>query len=447
MNADRNHPDGDRERDGTLGRRTFMQAAGTAAAGSAALSGSAGATNHGNKTSGHDSSAMLQDGDGSFAVGGRHVVGADGYDTIQAAWNAADGGDVVYVHCSYDAEAAGESFPIELDFRDKEVLLRGGHPSGSVIDASHTNEIVLDVVGKGVADYRNNPLVQQLKIVGGGVGMRVRAAPYAAFQDLVFWQTGSHGIQMIGHQENGINHGSFGTTFSNCMVWNCGGDGFRLSTRAQPHSTTFYGCHSLLNGGAGVRLRGSAVRWSGGTIQNNAGVAVDARSGNSQRVEGTYFEGNNTADERPIEVYVDDSTTGFALDGAYFQGGFFRDFANDRDVGRRAVVVAGASHADVRNCTFRNYDESFLYAIGASDVDVHLGSHCGLDDTTLVEHSGCTRIRSDGTALPADLSGGAHPGQFVGDAALHDGSGDAPWGLANWNGNEWVSVVDGSVIR
>jgi hypothetical protein len=416
-----------------------MRAAGAAVAGTGVLGGQAAASPPGQqKTSG----SLLDDKDG-FVVGGRHVVGEGGYTTIQSAWDAAADGDVVVVHSSYDAQAAGEQFPITLDNREKQVLLTGGHPSGSVVDARHApTQNVLEVIGNGYADYRNNPLVQNLKIVGGAVGMRVRAAPYASFDNLVFWMTGSHGI-LVGRS---TESGTWGVTFNNCVAWNCGGDGFRLDTRADPHSTTFYGCHSLLNGDAGVRLRGYATRWHGGTIQNNGGYGVDARSGCSQLVDGTYFEGNNTTGGSPIEVYVDDSAPGFTLHGSYFQGGFFRDFENGRDKGYWAVVVGGASHTDVRNCSFRNYTESFLYVRDATDADVHLGSHCPLDETTTIQHRNCTRLRSDGSLLPTDLSGGAQPGRFVGDTGTHDGSGDAPWGPAAWNGTAWVSAVDGTQL-
>jgi hypothetical protein len=416
-----------------------MQAAGAAIAGAGVLSGQVAAVPPGQQK---DGGSLFDDRNG-FVVGGRHVVGESGYGTIQEAWDAATDGDEVVVHSSYDAETAGERFPITLDYTQKQVTLTGGHPSGSVIDARHAPSTnVLEVVGNGHADYRNNALVRNLKVVGGDVGMRVRAAPYASFENLVFWMTGSHGVVV----DRSTASGTFGVTFQNCVAWNCGGDGFRLHTGADPHSTTFYGCHSLLNADAGVRLRGYATRWHGGTIQNNGGVGVDARSGCSQLVDATYFEGNDTASDAPMEVYVDDSAPGFTLHGSYFQGGYFRDFTNGRDTGRWGVVVGGASHADVRNCSFRNYTDCFLYVRDATDADVHLGSHCPLDETTPFEHRGCTRLRSDGTLLPTDLSGGAQPGRFVGDTGTHDGSGTGSWGPATWNGTAWVSAVDGTEL-
>jgi hypothetical protein len=434
----------DDDEDGiAFGRRTMLTATAAAVAGAALGSGTASAA-PGNGNGGGNTKTDTTTTLDLHDLGGRRVVGDGGYATIQAAWNDATSGDTIYVHSSYDAQAAGEQFPIVLDFRQKEVLLTGGHPSGSVIDASHTSANVVEVIGKGHEDYRNNPLVSNLKLVGGNVGLRIRAAPYASFKDVVVWKAGSHGVLVDSYEANGSTYGTFGVTFRNMIAWNCGGDGFRLSTGANPHSTTFYGSHALLNAGSGVRLRGYATRWHGGTIQNNGAFGLDARSGASQQVEGTYFEGNGTRESAPMDVYVDDSATGFTLHGSYFQGGYFRDFPNGRTTGKWAVVVAGAPNADVRNCSFRNYTDAFLYLRGAEDADVHLASHAGLDDTTPLVHDSCTRLRSDGVVLPTDLSGGAQPGRFVGDLGTHDGTGDTAFGPAMWDGAAWVSTVDGS---
>jgi hypothetical protein len=425
-------------------RRTMLTATAATVAAAALGSGTASAApGNGNGGGGTktDTTTTLD----LFDLGGRHVVGDGGYTTIQAAWDAAADGDIVYVHSSYDAQAAGEQFPVVLDFTQKEVLLTGGHPSGSVIDASHVSGAnVVEVIGKGHEDYRNNPLVSNLKLVGGAVGLRIRGAPYASFKDLVVWKAGSHGVLVDSHQVNGSEYGTFGVTFRNVVAWNNGGDGFRLSTGANPHSTTFYGCHALLNAGTGVRLRGYATRWHGGTIQNNGEFGIDARSGASQQVEGTYFEGNGTRQSAPMDVYVDDSAPGFTLHGSYFQGGYFRDFPNGRSKGKWGVVVVDAPNTDLRNCSFRNYTDSFLYLRGAEDTDVHLASHAGLDGTTPIVHDSCTRLRSDGVVLPTDLSGSAQAGRFVGDLGTHDGTGETPFGPAMWDGTAWVSTVDGT---
>lgn len=388
-------------------------------------------------------------------LGGRLIVAAPdeiGYDTVAAAYEAAADGDVVYVHGSYDAQAAGEPFPIVLDYTEKEVVLAGGHPSGSVVDASHTSENAVEVLGKGHADYRNNALVQHLKIVGGDVGLRIRGAPYASFKDLVVYRAATDGVSVEPYTDAGGDlHGSFGITFRNVMAWRCGECGFCLESGAHPHSTTFYGCDALFNGfesgRPGVQLRGYSSRWMNGTVQNNGGYGIDARAGPSQAVTEVYFEGNGMAAESPHDVFVGDSAPGFTLQGSYFQGGYYREAPNGRSRAARGVAVAGAEGTELAACTYTNYDDAFAHLRQTRDADVHVPSHTALDGTRFQHSWNNTRLRSDGTVLPTDLRGRDPPGRFAGDSGVHDGSGDAPWGPATWDGSAWISVVDGDPVR
>jgi hypothetical protein len=392
-------------------------------------------------------------------LGGRLIVGAPdavGYDTIQAAWEDAEDGDIVFVHASYDAQAAGEEFPITLDYTKKEVMLTGGHPSGSVIDASHApDKNVIEVLGRAQNDYRNKALVKHLKIIGGNVGMRVRAATYSTYRDLVFWKNNSHGVLVEGYTDpDGVKKEAFGINFRNCMAWSCRGAGFKLDPSASPHSTTFYGCAALFNGlygeqtaQPGVQLRGYSSRWMNGTIQNNGGFGIDARSGASQVVQGVYFEGNGMVKEYPHDIFVSESAPGFSLDGCYFQGGYFRDAPNGRDQSYRGIAVDGAPGVDIENCTFRNYTDAFVHVRDARDVDLHLPTHTALDATRLLDAWGNTRLRSNGMVLATDLRRATPAGRFEGDYGIHDGSGAYPWGVAVWDGETWVSVMNGKVLR
>jgi hypothetical protein len=320
----------------------------------------------------------------------------------------------------------------------------GGHPSGSVIDARHTTQNVLEIIGAGHHDYRNLPMVQNLKIIGGNIGLRVRAAPYATFKDLVFWQCGSHGVSVEEYTDsNGTFKGTFGVTFRNVQAWTCEGDGFRLETKARPHSTTFFGCDALFNRGYGVMLRGYSTRWFGGTIQNNHLHGVDARSGPSQLIDGVYFEGNGAAMDYPVAVYA--TAPGFTVENSYFNGHYARDFPNGRADGYYGVALVGAHTASVSNCTYRNYDESFLYVDDASDVDIHASTHQALDETALLTDSASVeRLRSGEMIMPTDLRG--VEGRFRGDVAIHNGSGSGLFGLAIWTGYGWMSQTDGSYV-
>ncbi|SFL07835.1 Right handed beta helix region [Halogranum rubrum] len=387
-------------------------------------------------------------------LGERRVVasGEYGYDTIQDAWEHAASGDIIFVHGSYDAQEAGEEFPIVLDQSQKEVVLTGGHPSGSVIDARHApDKNVIEVLGRGQNDYRNKAIVQKLKIRGGNIGLRIRAAPYSTYKDLVFFQTGSHGVSVETYNDaSGAFKGSFGINFRSCVAWSCRGVGFRLSSEARPHSTSFYGCHALWNGyyegnnAPGVLLRGYASRWNGGTIQNNGSYGIDARGGGSQTVYGTYFEGNGASSEFPHGIYVSKSP-GLSIDSCYFNGHFSREVTNGLRDGHRAIAVVDAKGVDIRNTTFRNYTDAFLYGRNTLDVDIHRPSHDALDETEfLSDASEFQRLRSDGMVQEADLRD--TDGLYRGDMGIHNGDGEALWGPAVWNGREWISVMEPTIV-
>lgn len=200
----------DSEGDGTaggVGRRTLLQAAGTSSA-----SVLAGCGRFDPERSADVDQRRQADNDGDdgerrtvqlepqLNLGGRRVVSGTervGYDTIRAAWRAAGDGDVVFVHGTYDAEAADEPFPVTLDYTRKEVMLSGGHPSASVIDARHAPEQnVVEVIGKAHADYRNKALVKHLKIRGGDIGLRIRGATYSTYKDLIVHGTNGDGVRV-----------------------------------------------------------------------------------------------------------------------------------------------------------------------------------------------------------------------------------------------------------
>lgn len=151
--------------------------------------------------------------------------------------------------------------------------------------------------------------------------------------------------------------------------------------------------------------------------------------------------------ENPHGIYVDDSSPGFVLKGSYFQGGYFRDAPNDRKKGFRGVAVAGADGVELSGCTYKNYTDAFLHLRKTADADIHVASHTSLDDTQFQNSWNNDRLRSSGLVLETDLRGTDPAGRFRGDYGVHDGTGRSPWGLAIWNGDEWVSVMDGTVVR
>ena len=369
-------------------------------------------------------------------LGGDLLVGRDGYETIQAAWDDARNGDTVFVHHSYDAESAGEQFPIVLDYREKEVAVAGGHPSGSVVDASHSDRDIFHVKGVGHHDYRNHPLLQNLKLVGGAVGLRIEGAPHNLFQNLVIYNTGSHGVWLVeGTGPNGETLGSFGNTFLNCQVWNAGGDGFKESTAASPHATNYAYCKAIACKGVGFRLRGFMTKVLGGDAELNHSFGFDIRNGQSIHLSDVYVEGNARDESYPVEIYAK-GAHGLTVDNCYLHGINPRSTTHGYDRVQRAVNVHDSRHVSVQSCTMRRYGDAGIALFNCEDADVHASTHnCSETELLAMDptDNGCSRLRSDGVIFPQDLT--AVSGLYEGDQGYHvDGGEVFP---AVWYGGEW----------
>jgi hypothetical protein len=423
-----------------------MQGLGIAGLGAAVLSGTGSATMTDSETT-DDGPETFEFGGDRLILGGTRVVGANGYTTIREAWDDASSGDTVYVHSSYDAKAAGETFPIELNYEEKEVLLTGGHPSGSVIDASHTDANVIEVLGRGMNDYRNNPLVENLKIVGGNVGLRIRAAPYSSYRNLVFYKNGSHGasIEAYTDPDSGREKGTWGATFNDCQAWSCGGNGFHTQQAALPHGTTFASCKATWNGGIGFNLRGYTNKVVNGTAQLNDSYGIKAKSGMCNLIQGVYVEGNSRAGDYPVEIYAKNAD-GLAITNCYFNGINPGPTAHEYDHVRRGVNVHDTRKLSVRDCVGRNYGDSLIALFSCIDPDLHAASHYvfdvdgGLFPDDITDH-GNVRPRSGGSILPMALSG--VEGQFEGDTGYHVGperEGPAVWRDGDWHVTETKTV-------
>ncbi|WP_143423261.1 right-handed parallel beta-helix repeat-containing protein [Halegenticoccus soli] len=387
-------------------------------------------------------------------IGGRLIVGdPNGYNTIQEAISDAEDGDTIFVHGSYDAQTAGETFPIKLDLTQKKISLTGGHTGGSEIDASGVDANVLEVLGTGQRDYRNRALVDDLTITGGNIGLRLRGVPYSTYRGLIFYQNQSHGVEIEGYTTpEGEFRGTFGVNFIDCLAWGCRGIGFHLNPSARPHSTTFFGSHALYCGVSeennlpGVQLRGFSSSFHGGTIQNNGAAGIDARSGAAQGIYNTYFEGNGMASPAPEEIFVGETSPDFAVRDCYFNGTLPSDTPNGRGEGYRGISIANAPNVTVQNSVYQNYEDAFVYVSNARDVDLCWSTHLGLDDSQFVNAApSVLRLRDNGYVAPTDLRGIS--GLYDGDKGIHDGSGDYPFALAVWNGSNWISQIDGSVIQ
>lgn len=422
--------------------------------GAAGLGSSMGSVSASTGGAGAPTRNSLEMGAGQLNLGGRLVVGSAGYDTIAAAWDDADDGDVVYVHSSYDAEAAGEKFPIVFDYREKEVALTGGHQSGSEINAEHVpDRNVIEVYGKGPGDYRNTPTIQNLKITGGNVGLLIAGAPNAAFSNLKLFKTQSHGVHITTTSE--VDRGSFGNRFYNCEAWSCGGSGFRTDAEASPHGTTFIRCNATWNGWngnhPGVVLRGYSSVWTSGTIQGNSSYGLYMLDDGAMVVRDTYFESNGHESNHPTQLRLK-NTMGATIESCYFQGLLFSGSSlmndkKDHDNVFRGITLQDARTTDLRNCSFWNHRDGLVALQGAHcrDNDINKASHHAIADRDdLVVHDNGDRTRSGGTVCETDLR--EVEGKHRCDTGIHDGSGKGSWGPAMWNGSGWVSLIDGKEV-
>lgn len=435
---------------GGLTRRNVVKAAGVAGLFGVAGTGQASGASNGEDM--EQLNALQLTGD-ELDFGGRRIVGDLGYDTVQAAWEDAEDGDVVYVHSSYDARDAGEEFPIVIDQREKEVTLTGGHPTGSEINAEHApDKNVVELYG-APRDRRNTPMIRNLKIVGGNIGLQVVGAPNASFAHLTFYKCNSHGAALTTTDDN--DAGSYGTRWYDCEAWHNGGNGFRAENEASAHGTTFIRCNATWNGwngnNAGVLLEGYSSVWYGGTIQMSSDYGINVRDGGSQVVRDSYFEGNGIESSVPVQLRLT-NTMGALVEGCYFMGRMGgASWLMEDEVGHdnvaRAINLHHARGSTVRSCTHRWHSAGFVSIQGghARDNDIYESTHyqIGGGDDFLI-HDNAIRTRSNGVIREQDLRN--VDGVYECDRGIHDGSGSAPWGPAVWNGSDWVSLVSGEAV-
>lgn len=434
-----------------INRRNVMMAA--AAAGLIGLSSTATASGSTNDMT-LQQPKKFESTEESSNIAGRLIVGEIGYDTIQEAWDDAVDGDTVYVHSSYDAEAAGEKFPIVIDQREKEVGLEGGHPSGSEINAEHVpDKNIIEVYGLGPSDFRNTPRIQNLRLVGGKVGLQVVGAPNASFSHLKFFKTNSHGAHVTTTSDD--DRGSHGTRWYDCEAWSCGGSGFRVDTAARPHSTTFIRCNATWNGWngnhPGVQLRGFSSVWQSGTIQSNSSYGLKLRSGSSQVVRDSYFESNGIESDYPVQINAG-GTIGLVIEGCYFLGRMFDGSSlmnnkTDLDNVKRGITLHNTHTTTLRSCSHWHHSEGFVAVQGAyaNDNDLYESSHHNIHgEDRFLAHDFGNRTRSNGVIRPQDMR--EIEGKYHCDQGIHDGSGDSTWGPVTWTGSNWLCLASGEIL-
>lgn len=318
-------------------------------------------------------------------------------DSVQDAIDAGD--NHVYVSPGYDPDV--EDYPVVYD-GDGAITIEGFGPGVSEFGpADEATVPALDITGDAHRSYQTTPTVRGLSIRGGSPGIRLRASPFATVED-VFLNADGHGAVIADGEGRG---GSFGVTFRNAQAWNCGGDGFRLQSGANPHGTRWIGCNATANQGVGVRVRGYNCSFSGGVIQLNHGIGVGVRSP-SFTLENTYVEGNSRHGEpendgyRPVELYAKNAH-GLTVDGCYFHGLNPRGAAHDFRRVFRGVNVHDSGNVSVRDCVVRRYEDAFLAAFGCEEFDVYASTHYIMDETPLIAGASGAAFLSHGTARNA----------------------------------------------
>ena len=371
---------------------------------------------------------------------GRQIVCENGYQTIQDAWNAASDGDMVVVTGEYDPSE--EDFPIVFDYREKEVSISGNH-SRTEIDASHQNEHILEVIGVGVGDFRNVPLIQNLKLVGGRNAVRARGAPNAKFYNLVAFLQDGHGF-VVDHYDG---RGAQGTRFVNCQAWTCGGSGWHFTHDAQAHGSLLFGCNATWNGYngtlPGMTIRGFSTRVLASTIQVNSGTGIVADFGGSITVKDCYMEANGREADHAVNVRFE-GVSGGVIESNYLNAATYGSSGRQTNARNRSALHVGVELHNTYRCQFRAnvlgrrlYQDGVVAITGSSslDNDVYESTHHytgrsgGMPNFWARDRG--TRTRSHGIIRPGSLSG--VEGMYEGDRAIDANGTLRVWMNGSWN--------------
>lgn len=293
----------------------------------------------------------------------------DDGDSIQATY---DGGAThIGVLNGYDPTV--DSYPLVFD-EDRPFAIEGCGPGVSQLGHEEADDgPIVDVVGHGARTYKRAPTIQNLSVVGGSPGIRIRCAPYASLSNVYVTAEGDGVVVATGE------HNCYGTTMFNVQAWNCGGDGFRLETDAGPHATQFFGCQAIANKGVGFRLDGYKTSIFGGSSQMNHGHGIDVRSP-AVSIKDAYIEGNGRREDYPVELYGH-SAHGLTVADCYFHGATPREVWHDHDDVQRAINVHESRSVSLRDNVFRGYADAFF--AGFDTKRERLQGNFALDQTSL----------------------------------------------------------------
>lgn len=316
------------------------------------------------------------------------TVGAGGeFETLQAAWDNCPYGSSLSLWIRPDYDPRAEDYPIKFhrngDDQFKPVTLRGPGPGSVAIGHADVQGDVLSVVGAGPAGYTRPFYAEGVRFEGAkpdadgkGAGLSIQNAPHSMLQGVLF-HTQNHGLEVCGGGQ-----GCFGLVASLCQAWNCGGDGFRLTSDAKPHNSQLIGCKAIANKGAGVRwLGGIQGSMYGCDIELNHGYGVGMR-GQAVSIKDSYIEGNARAVDYPVEVYGR-GANGLTVADCYFHGINPRGASHEHKRVQRAVNLHDSKSVTLRDCVYQRYGDRFFAGFKGTEAQLHPASHHAFDDTPL----------------------------------------------------------------
>lgn len=272
-------------------------------------------------------------------------------------------------------------------------------PSFAIFDPSYQKPCaysldrpLVRITGAGSEGYGSAPTVVGIGFQSSTPGLELQACPQASVENC-YARTAGTAFQVAAHESGA---GTYGTAWTNCQAWGCGGHGFAFDVDATPHGASFRARHAVANQGTGYALRGTNWRIRDGSAQLNYGWGIEVRGGMSGLVDAVYVEGNarGTDNDFPVEMYVRNHDGGTVVD-CYFHGIYPRGSEHDFDRVQRAVNVHDSSTWTVENCTFRRYGDAGTVWFQCADVDVRASSQL-VEETNLVSSEGDTRLLSFG---------------------------------------------------
>lgn len=412
-------------------RRAMMALAGAAGA-SSIVSGSNNSTQE--KTMSRESS---QNPEPSFEY--KNVVGEKDwmYDSIQAAHDDVPRyeGGIIFITDTYDSE--NEQFPITLS---NYVRVVGANRGSTTVDAGNAEKPVFKIhEGRSIPHYDWSTTIENVRIVGGDVGVLLSGETHALLENLILVDQTSHGVASVPEYE--FASGEFGQAFLNYLrnvdVHGAGSHGIYLPFESLPHAALLDRCAVERCDGNGALITGGAVAIRSGAYEKNGKNGIEIRDGYAVTIRDAYIESNGSEAAQYGQIYLrgqrpmlpDTQFTGevLGINGAVIEGNYLH--RTNATQGRVGIRMENTRNAVIQGNTFRGYvdDETGFVYIDETcrDIDYYRTSNManqlerGEEENFVLADDGY-RTRSNGVVQSTDLS--SVRGEFDDDRGIDDGT-------------------------